>query len=101
MIIGIFVCIIGAIYLGYSYFYRHTVTVYHRNQKFVIINSEKYFMLQFYFAILNSTQMIIIGIIATLINLQFYVFSSVLLLHFINYLFKVVARRKGYIQYEQ
>lgn len=96
---NILLSVIGIIYLAYSFLFRKTVTVYHKSYKKFILNNEKYLKLQLNFSIANSMIMIIVGLIATILNLSYgYVVLSVILFHAINYLFIVVAKRKGYIQ---
>jgi hypothetical protein len=91
----------GVIYLVYSFLFRNTVTIYHRSERLVVLNKEKYLKLQFCFSAVNSILMIIIGVIATMLNLgSSYVLSSVLLFHIVNYLLRIVAARKKYIQYK-
>lgn len=97
---NILISIFGVIYLGYSFLFKNTVTIYHKSERMVVLNKEKYLKLQFGFSIVNSIVAIIIGIIATMLNLGFpYVMASVFLFHIINYLLRIVAKRKGHIQY--
>jgi hypothetical protein len=97
---NILISVIGIIYLVYSFLFRKTVTVYHKSYKKFIIDNEKYLKLQLNFSIANSMIMIIVGLIATILNLSYtYAFLSVILFHAINFLFILVAKRKGYIQY--
>jgi hypothetical protein len=95
------ISVIGVAYLVYSFLFRKTVTVYHKSYNVVILNKEKYLKVQLNFSIVNSVLMIIIGIIAAILNLSYtYAFLSVILFHIINHLSRLVAKRKGYIQYD-
>ncbi|WP_291574685.1 hypothetical protein [Clostridium sp. UBA4548] len=98
---NIFICIFGVVYLVYAFLFRNRITIYSKRSGMIVLNNEKYFKLQLYFSILNSLWIIIVGIIATRENL---VTPNILLLpilfHLINWLSTLVARRKGYIDYD-
>jgi hypothetical protein len=97
---NISICIFGLLYLIYSFLFRNKITVFNKREGMVVLNKDKYLKLQFWFSLVNSIVMIIIGIKATMLNL---VTSNILLLpvlfHLINYLLSLVARGKGYSQY--
>ncbi len=98
---NIFISIFGVVYLVYAVLFRNKVTIYNKRSGMIVLNNEKYFKLQLYFSILNSLWMIIVGAIATRANL---VTPNILLLpilfHLINWISTLVARRKGYIDYD-
>jgi hypothetical protein len=97
---NILICILGLVYLIYSFLFRNNVTVYNKTKVKVLLNKEKYLKLQFYFALINSIVMIIIGVITTMLNV---ITSAIVLVpmlfHLINYVFIFSVRKKGYIQY--
>ncbi|WAG63413.1 hypothetical protein LL037_13010 [Clostridium estertheticum] len=97
---NVVICILGVIYLVYSFLSRNKVTIYNISCKMVVLNEEKFLNLQLYFSIVNSILMIIIGLIIALVNLGLtYIIASVLLFHTINYLLRSVAKSKKYISF--
>jgi len=97
---NIFWCIFGVMYFIYSFLFRNKVTVYNKRSGMVIVNKEKYFMIQLYFSIINSIVMIIIGAVTTMLNvITPNIVLIPLLFHLINYLLIFIAKTKGYIQY--
>ena len=51
---NILISVLGVIYLVYSVLFRSTVTIYHKSERLVVLNKEKYLKLQFYFSAVNS-----------------------------------------------
>lgn len=99
---NILISVVGVIYLFYSILFRNTITVYHKRDDMVVLSKEKYLKSQLNFAIGNSIFMIIVGIIAIRLDLSYtYAFLSSSLFHLINYLSRLFARKKRYIQYNQ
>lgn len=97
---NISICILGLIYLVYSFLSKDKVTFYNRNDRMVVLNEERFLKLQLYFSIVNSMLMIILGLIITMFNLGFtYAIASVLLFYTINYLLRTVAKSKKYIHF--
>ena len=97
---NIAICILGVIYLVYSFLSKDKVTIYNRNDRMIVLNEERFLKLQLYFSIVNSILMIIIGLIITIVNLGLtYILASVILFHTINYLLRTVAESKRYIQF--
>lgn len=98
---NIFISIFGVMYLVYAIVFRNKVTIYNRRNNMVVLNKEKYFKLQLYFSIVNSLWMIIVGIIIARENLITpNIFLIPILFHIINWVASLVARRKGYIDYD-
>lgn len=91
---------IGIIYLIYSILCRNRVTLYNRSDKIVIIKSIEFLKLQLYFSIVNSLFLIIYGIVLTIYNVNhIYFLLAPLIFHFINYLLRIVSKKKKYINY--
>lgn len=97
---GLVIVIMGIIYLIYSVLFRKQVTLYNKNDKMIINNMDSYLKLQLFFSILSFLYFIIIGMITTLTNINIsYVVLSALIFHLINYLFKIISKKRGYISY--
>ena len=97
-IIGLFIIVLGIIYLIYSILFRNQVTIYNKDKKMVIHNMNSYLKLQLYFSFAAFLYFVIMGVITTLSNIRItYVVLSLLIFHSINYLFKIVSKKKGYI----
>jgi len=98
--LGLIIVILGIIYLIYSILFRKQVTFYNKNDKMVINNMDSYLKLQLCFSIIASLYFIIIGIITAITNINIsYVVLSVLIFHLINYFFKIISKKRGYINY--
>ncbi|GAA0180858.1 hypothetical protein SH2C18_34780 [Clostridium sediminicola] len=108
-LLGIITIILGIIYLIYSILFRNKITYYNRSFK-IIENKEKdYFRLQLYFSILNSSWLLIVGLLTLILFYSEINFIISLILpclvaplnfHIINYIFKIISKHKGYIEYE-
>ncbi len=98
--LGLFAVAIGAIYLVYSVLSKNKVTIYNRGRRMKVIEMENFLRLQLTFSVINSLCMTALGVIVIIYKLSdIYVIASPLLFHFINYLFRAVSKRKGYITY--
>jgi|381.fasta_scaffold02602_6 hypothetical protein len=97
-LMGLIIILIGIIYLIYSILFRNKVTVYHRNNKMIVLNKKGYFKLQLYFSMISSLYFVITGlvIIITHVNMS-YIILSVLIFHLINYFLKIKSKKLGYI----
>ena len=97
---NIVICILGIIYGVYSIIFRNKVTFYYTSYGVVLLNKEAFLKLQLYFSIINSIFLIISGLIITILNLNMnFVWPTVIIFGLINSLFRVVAKRKKYIQF--
>lgn len=97
---GLVIVAFGVIYLCYSILSRNKVTIYNRKENMIIIKKEEFLKLQLYFSIINSLYLIIIGLIAVLSNINaMRILTLMLLFHLVNYLLKVISKRKGFIKY--
>ena len=91
---------IGLGYLVYSILCRNRVTYYNRREGMQLIKPREFYKLQLHFAIANSVFLIVCGIIFTIAILDYvYLFICVLIFHLINFLFRVVSKNKGYVNY--
>lgn len=65
-----------------------------------VLDQERFLKLQLSFAIINSIFMVFSGLILTVYNLEMR-FGLLLIFsfHVINYIFKIAAKRKGYVKY--
>jgi O-antigen/teichoic acid export membrane protein len=100
-IIGLTVIATAIIFLIYSIIRKNKVRV-KFSDRFIIINEQKFLRLQLYCSILNSTCMIIFGIIIIADYIpSLYIISYPLLFHFINYLIIPIGRNKQYIRYNK
>ena len=99
-LMGLIVIVIGIIYLIYSILFRNEVTLYHKNNKMIMINRKGYLKLQLYFSMIAWLYFVITGlvIIVTHINMS-YIILSVFIFHFINYFLKITSEKLGYISY--
>lgn len=97
-IIGLFIIILGIIYLIYSILFRNQVTIYNKDNKMVIHDMDGYLRLQLYFSIIGFLYFVITGVLTAVSNIGItYVVLSLLIFHSINYLLKIISKKKGYI----
>lgn len=93
-----FILICGVIYMIYSVLFRNKVTLYNFNDRMKIIDRERFLKLQLRFAIINSMLLVVSGLIIAIYNLDMvYGLISIMVFHIINWIFKIVAKGKGYI----
>lgn len=101
-LVGLVLVLSGLTFLIYSVICKDKVNIYNRSDNLIIVDRQKFLLLQFYFSILNSICMSIFGIIVIIYNLSdIYVIAYPLLFHIINYIIKLVAKSKQYIKYKQ
>lgn len=82
----------------YSVLFRNKVTLYNFNDRMKIIDRERFLKLQLRFAIINSMLLVVSGLIIAIYNLDMvYGLISIMVFHIINWIFKIVAKGKGYI----
>lgn len=95
-----FIIATAVIFLIYSIIRKNKVRINFRDI-FIIINEDKFLGLQLHCSILNSTCMIILGIIVIVYNLHSpYILLYPLLYHFMNYIKIPIGRMKQYIKYK-
>jgi hypothetical protein len=96
--LGFGLVMIGIYYLIYCVSCKNRVTFRNRSYKDNIIKLPEYLKLQLMFSIINSLYLILFGVVLLIYNVNniFFVLSP-LIFDFINYLLKVVSKRKGYI----
>jgi len=102
MLMGLIIIFIGIIYLIYSILFRNKVTIYHKNNKMIILNKKGYFKLQLHFSMITFLYLVITGILViTITNINTsYIILSVLIFHFINFFFKITSKKLEYISYK-
>lgn len=97
--LGIFLIALGMFYLIYSIMFRNKATIYFKSMKIIKEKENEYLKLQLYFSILNALIIIVIGIIVVIYNLNnAYVIASPLILHLVNFIMKIISKRKGYVE---
>lgn len=98
-ILSIFIILSGVFYLGYAIRSRDSKSYYFHS---VVINEDKeteYLNIQLYVSILNGVLLIIAGLIEFQYDLpSFYIVGFPLLIHLNNFIAKMIAFRKGYLE---
>ncbi|NLY45050.1 MAG: hypothetical protein GX053_03545 [Tissierella sp.] len=95
----IFAIAFGIFYLIYSIKFRNRPTVYFRDTKIVKGKEAKYLKIQLYLSILIALIFIAVGITVAKNDLDgIYIILTPLILHFINFMIKIISRIKGYVE---
>lgn len=98
--LGLFIIVVGIIYLIYSIVFRNKKTIYFKNIKISKGRKDEYLKLQLYFALLNSLILIIIGSIIVGYNLNSpFIYLVPILNHIVNFIMNQVGKKKGYIEF--
>ncbi|QNO16530.1 hypothetical protein HYG86_17995 [Alkalicella caledoniensis] len=99
---GVFLIVFGITYLTYSIIFRNKVTIYFKNIKVVKGKEDKYFKMQLFFSILNSSISLIIGGMMVLSSYSssysIYMPLIPLLFYLVNFIMKQLGKAKGYIR---
>jgi len=104
-LLGLLLIVIGIIYLSYSILFRNEVTLYHKNNKMIILNKKGYFKLQLYFSIILCVYNVIAGLVIivthiNMINMSYIILFAAFIFHFMNCLLKIISKKLGYISYK-
>lgn len=97
--VGIVLAAFGLLYMIYSVIFRKKVTIYNKSVKMIIGKDENYLKLQLYFSIANAIWLIAFGTIIIIYNFSSaWILLLPILFHIVNWILKITARRKGYIE---
>ncbi len=97
--LAIFNIAFGIFYLIYSISFRDKPTIYFKDIKIIEGKEDKYLKLQLYFSISISLIFILVGIIVGKYNIDYiYILLTPLILHVVNFMVKVIAKAKGYVE---
>lgn len=98
-LLGVFLILLGVVYLIYSIIYRETITIYFKNIKLKENKKREYFKLQLCFSIINALIVMAVGIFITIKDERLtYIAVFPLLVHLVNYIMKLVGEAKGYLE---
>jgi len=99
MWVKLFPFIVGIIYMIYGFVYKEKVIIYNKIHDITLLNSKKFFQLQFYTSLIIFSLLILQGIVMIYFDLTIaYLIISPITVVFSNYILRTICISKNIIK---
>lgn len=99
MWVKLFPFIVGIIYMIYGFIYKEKIIIYNKIHNITLLNSKKFFQLQFYTSLIIFSLLILQGMLIIYFDLTIaYLIISPIIVVFSNYILRTICISKNIIK---